>query len=258
MPINMFLKNKLMKLIRRIIYNMLDIYPILCRAGTMDNYSYLLVDKESLDAAIVDPSETAPIVAECEKHHIKPKYIFNTHHHFDHTDSNLDIKNLFQAKVVANKADSHRISGFDIAVQDGDDFWLGKSQAKIMDVSAHTQGHILWYFPQDKALFTGDTLFNLCVGGLFEGSVEEMFEALAKIKSLPDDTSFYPGHEYTMHGAYNALRLMPDSKDLHKYIQKAQQKLALGLPVAPVTLGEEKCCNPYLMAENLQKLKHFL
>ena len=146
---------------------MLKIIPILCREGKMDNYSYLIIDEKTQISAIIDPSETKPIVDACKKYNTKPSYILNTHHHFDHTDSNLEIKEIFQAKVVANQSDSQRIPGFDIGVLPKEKFKIGESSAEVIDASAHTQGHILWYFREDKALFTGDTLFNLCIGGLF-------------------------------------------------------------------------------------------
>ncbi len=234
---------------------MLKVYTILCRAGKMDNYSYLIIDEESGKSAIIDPSEAVPVIKKCDELGIKPDYIFNTHHHFDHTDANLDIKQRYAAKVVANINDAARIPGFDIGVEPGKTFSLGQSTAEIIDVSAHTQGHILWYFPKDKIVFTGDTLFNLCIGGLFEGSVEEMYEALKKIKQLPDDVVFYPGHEYTLHSIPMALHLLPHSEKLRQYVQNAQQKLAQGLPVSPIPLGIEKECNPYLQADSRAELE---
>lgn len=234
---------------------MLKVYPILCRAGKMDNYAYLLLDEATGVSAVIDPSEAAPIIKKCAELGVKPDYILNTHHHFDHTDANEELKKLYGAKVVANINDAARIPGFDIGVEPGGTFALGESIAEIIDVSAHTQGHILWYFPKDKVVFTGDTLFNLCVGGLFEGSVEEMYAALQKIKQLPDDVLFYPGHEYTMPSVPMALHLLPDSPVLPQYIQNARQRLAQNLPVAPVALGIEKQCNPYLHADSLAELQ---
>lgn len=234
---------------------MLKIHTILCRAGHMDNYAYILQDSSSGISAIVDPSEVAPIINKLNELQLKPDYILNTHHHFDHTDGNKELKQLFGAKVVGNQADSHRIPEFDIGVSDGKEFMLGESKAKIIDVSAHTQGHILWYFPQDKALFTGDTLFNLCIGGLFEGTAEQMFIALQKIKNLPDDVDFYPGHEYTIHGADLAHYLNNGKPEFEQYLQNAINKLQQGRPVAPIKLGLEKQCNPYLQAKTLSEFK---
>ncbi len=236
----------------------LKIETVLCRAGVMDNYSYLLTDKETGITAVIDPSESAPIVRRCKELGLTPQYVFNTHHHFDHTDANLQMKETFGARVVGAAADSRRIPGLDIEVRDGDSFMLGQSRAEIIRADGHTIGHILWYFPDDKALFTGDTLFNLCIGGLFEGTMEQMFSSLEKIKNLPDDTLFYPGHEYTMGGADFALYLNSDSPDLQHYLKKAQDRLRKGLPAGPVTLGEEKKCNPYLLAEHPEQLRKIL
>ena len=231
---------------------MLKIYTVLCRAGKMDNYAYILIDEATRISAVVDPSEAAPVVKKCEALGIRPSYVLNTHHHFDHVEGNLELKELYGLKIVGNVADEARIPGFDIGVSDGGIFELGESVAEIIDVSAHTQGHILYYFAKDKALFTGDTLFNLCVGGLFEGSVSEMFTALQKIKKLPDDVLFYPGHEYTFSGADVALGVLGQTPALEAYLQKAQRNLEQGLPAGPYSLGEEKNCNPYLAAVSLK------
>lgn len=237
---------------------MLNVFTVLCRAGSMDNYSYILVDEESRNCAVLDPSEPAPIIKKLNELNLKPLYIFNTHHHYDHTDGNLELKKLYGAKVVANAADAARIPGFEIGVHDGGSFFLGKNKAEIIDVSAHTIGHILWYFPADKIVFTGDTLFNLCVGGLFEGNAEQMFAALQKIKRLPDDVLFYPGHEYTVHGAGFAQQLNGANPVLRQYLQQAQENLEKGLPVGPIPLGIEKQCNPYLKAENLETFSRLM
>ncbi len=234
----------------------LKIEPILCRAGSMDNYAWLLIDEESGQSAVVDPSEVAPIINRCQELNVKPDYIFNTHHHYDHTDANLELKQLYGAKIVGGAADSKRIPGLDIALEDGDTFNLGESQAQIIRVDGHTIGHILWYFPEAKALFTGDTLFNLCIGGLFEGTAEMMFESLQKIKELPNDVNFYPGHEYTIHGIGFARYFNPHSQILKQYIENAENKLNQGKPAAPVTLGVEKQCNPYLQALSPASLKN--
>lgn len=234
---------------------MLKIYTVLCRAGVMDNYSYILVDEASGISAVLDPSEAGPIVAKCAELGIKLAYVLNTHHHFDHTDANLEIKEMYGAKVVGNEADAKRIPGFDLGVIDGGEFWLGQTRAQIIDVSAHTQGHILWYFAEDKALFTGDTLFNLTIGGLFEGTEEQMFAALQKIKQLPDEVKFYPGHEYTMNGVNFAYSVNSEGDEVKNYWRNAEERLQKGFPAGPVTLGVEKQCNPYLRAKTLAEFK---
>ena len=104
---------------------------------------------------------------------VTPAYILNTHHHFDHTEGNLELKERYGAQIVGAAKDAHRIPGIDITVEGGGNFKLGDSKAEIIAVPGHTTGHILWYFPDSKAVFTGDMLFNLCIGGLFEGSPQQ-------------------------------------------------------------------------------------
>lgn len=232
---------------------MLKVITIGCRVGYMDNYAYLLIDEKTGQSAIMDPSEVAPIVAKCHELNIKPEYIFNTHHHFDHTDGNLELKEIYGCKVVGNIADVERIPGIDIALEVGKPFALGESVAELIDVSAHTQGSVLWYFPKDKLMFSGDTLFNLCVGGLFEGTVEQLYGALEKIKQLPEDVIFYPGHEYTLSAVPMAEHLLSNCPELKAYIKMAKDNIAQGLPAGPVNLKLEKSCNPYLHAESLKK-----
>ncbi len=232
---------------------MLKITPILCRAGKMNNYAYLLVDNDTQTAAVLDASEAAPIITECEKQNIAPQFLLNTHHHFDHVEGNPQLQKLYNCQIVGAEADRGRIDNMTIGLQDGDIFKLGNSEARIIAADGHTIGHILWYFPQDKVLFTGDTLFNLSIGGLFEGTPEQMWNTLQKIKSLPDDTLFYPGHEYTVYGL-NTL----SGKSGEAYIAKAQNRLEQGLPVSPITLGEEKECNIYLRASRLSDFMHLL
>ncbi len=229
---------------------MLKIDTILCRPGTMNNYAYLLTDQTSGISAVVDPSEPEPVICRCRELNITPAYILNTHHHFDHTDGNLELKKYFKAQIAGHAKDARRIPGIDILLNDGDTFALGDSQARIISVDGHTIGHILWYFAKDKALFTGDMLFNLCIGGLFEGTISQMWESICKINALPDDTLFYPGHEYTRHSAREALLFSNHSPEVTAYLEHARARLEQGLPAGPYTLGEEKKCNPYLSAGN--------
>ncbi len=234
---------------------MLKVHPILCRAGYMNNYSYLLTDTKTNISAIIDPSEAEPIISECEKLNIKPKFILNTHHHFDHVEGNIELAKKYQAKIVCNVADMYRIKGAEIGVTPQTPFILGDSIAEIIDVSAHTQGHILFYFKKDKILFTGDTLFNLCIGGLFEGTPKQMFDALKKIKQLPNDVLFYPGHEYTQACASFAFKYNHGNEQIKNYLEYAKNRLDKGRPVAPITLKQEKSCNPYLQANTLEEFE---
>lgn len=223
----------------------LQIRPILCNAGYMDNYAYLITDEITNTSAIVDAAEEIAIVNFCRAQNITPQYILTTHHHKDHTNANLALKKRFQAQIIGSAAEAEKIPGLDIALSDGDTFNLGNSKAKVILAPGHTDGHLLWYFSKDKALFTGDVLFNLCIGGLFEGTMRQMWQSLQKIKALPDDVRFYPGHEYTG-ASLNYLAASQNEPEIQQYLQFLETCRKNNLPPVGIPLNLEKKCNPYL------------
>ncbi len=219
----------------------LKIVPILCNAGIMDNYSYLLTDTETKVSAIVDAAEETPIVDYCSAHNLVPEYILTTHHHKDHTNANLALKKRYNLKIAGSEIEKEIIDGLDIALNDGDTFNLGNIQAKVILTAGHTLGHILWYFPTEKVLFTGDMLFNMTIGGLFEGTPQQMWQSIQKIKMLPDDVKFYSGHEYSRASLNYLKTLASDNPYAAEYLAFLQNTN----PPVGNSLGLEKKCNPY-------------
>ena len=151
-----------------------------------DNYSYLIIDKDKNDACVVDPSDSKPVINFIEKENINLKYILNTHHHFDHIGGNKELKQKYNSIVVGYKNDCKRIPEISVLVEDNQIWKADNFEAKIIHIPGHTTGHIGFYFFNEKAIFSGDTLFSLGCGKIFEGTYEEMFESLSKIKNLPD------------------------------------------------------------------------
>ncbi|KAG4967134.1 hypothetical protein JHK87_032785 [Glycine soja] len=125
-------------------------------------------------------------------------YILNTNHHPDHTGGNAELKERYGAKVIGSEIDKERIPGIDIYLSDGDNWMFAGHEVHILATPGHTEGHVSFYFPGSGAIFTGDTLFSLSCGKLLEGTPEQMLSSLKRIMSLPDDTSIYCGHEYTL------------------------------------------------------------
>ena len=162
-----------------------------------DNYSYIIHDKANDYACVVDPSEANPIIDFIKKKNIRLKYILNTHHHYDHVGGNELIKKEFDAKVIGFNNDKERIPFIDIALEDQEIWSSDNFTAKVFHVPGHTSGHICFHFYKDNFLFTGDTLFSLGCGRIFEGTYEQMFNSLKIIKSFPEETLIYCGHEYT-------------------------------------------------------------
>ena len=217
-----------------------------------DNYSYLIIDDSNKSACVVDPSEAKPIINYLKNKDINLKYILNTHHHFDHIGGNEDLKKRFGSIVVGFKKDSERIPGIDIYLED-DQIWEADNfKAKIIHVPGHTIGHICFNFFQEKLAFTGDTLFSLGCGRIFEGTYEQMYESLTKIKSLPIETKIYCGHEYTLSNSKFCIKNDPDNQNLQKKIKKIKKLISNGLPTIPTTIKEELDSNIFLRAENLE------
>ena len=181
-----------------------------------DNYSYLIIDENNNSACVVDPGEAKPIVDYLKNKNIKLKYILNTHHHFDHIGGNEYLKKKFGSIVVGFKKDINRIPEIDVLLEDNQTWKAENFEAKIIHIPGHTSGHICFHFFQEKLVFTGDTLFSLGCGRIFEGTYKEMFESLNKIKSLPEETKVYCGHEYTLSNLKFCIKYNPENRNLKK------------------------------------------
>ena len=162
-----------------------------------DNYAYIYLNDKK-EAFVVDPSEASPVIDTLEKNDLQLKYILNTHHHFDHIGGNFELKEKYNCKIVGSKKDRDRIPGIDIEISDGDYWSFKEHTAQIIEIPGHTSGHIAFFFKSLNAVFTGDTLFSLGCGRLFEGTPTMMWNSLKKLRALPDQTKIYCGHEYTL------------------------------------------------------------
>ena len=217
-----------------------------------DNYSYLIINEKHQNACVVDPSEAEPSINLVEKKNINLKFILNTHHHYDHVGGNNELKKKYGLKIVGFKNDKDRIPEIDIFVENNQTWMNEDFQAKIIHIPGHTSGHICFYFSKDKIAFTGDTLFSLGCGKIFEGTYEQMFESLNKLKKLPIDTKIYCGHEYTLKNSMFCKKYEENNKNLKKKIIEIEHKLKNNLPTIPSTIGEELACNIFLRAKNLE------
>ena len=216
-----------------------------------DNYSYVIIDKSKNNACVIDPSEAQPIINFIEKENINLKYILNTHHHFDHIGGNKELKEKYNSIVVGYKHDAKRIPEISVLVEDNQIWKEDNFEAKIIHIPGHTSGHIGFYFFNEKIIFTGDTLFSLGCGKIFEGTYEQMFESLSKIRNLPEDTKIYCGHEYTLQNSNFCIKHDPQNLNLQNKISKIKEKLSNNIPTIPSTLKDEKECNIFLRAKNV-------
>ena len=231
----------------------MQITPIPCLT---DNYAYIISDNNSKIVGVVDPSEASPIIAFLKKQNLKLNYILNTHHHFDHIGGNIELKKTYNAKVVGFKGDKHRIPGIDITLRDNERWSFGNSKVKVLHIPGHTLGHICFFFEKEKIAFTGDTLFSLGCGRIFEGDHKQMLTSLNKIKEFPKDTKIYCGHEYTFKNAKFCLEHDVKNITLKNKFKKIKELRSKNLPTIPTTLEDELKCNIFLRCdENELKAK---
>ena len=217
-----------------------------------DNYSYVIFDEKKNIACVIDPSESEPIIEFLEKNKINLKFILNTHHHYDHVGGNKKLKEKYNASVIGFKGDKERIPEIDILVDDQEIWKYENFKTKIIHVPGHTLGHICFYFYNNKSIFTGDTLFSLGCGRVFEGTHSQMYESLKKIKDLPHETKIFCGHEYTLDNSKFCLSLDQNNEDLKKKIIQIQKKLQNNFPTIPSTIKEELQCNIFLRSDNIE------
>jgi hydroxyacylglutathione hydrolase len=217
-----------------------------------DNYSYLIVDEENNTACVIDPSEADPIIEYLENNKIKLKFILNTHHHHDHVGGNQKLKEKYGASVLGYKGDQKRIPQIDILLNDQETWMYKNFEAKIIYIPGHTLGHICFYFYKEQSVFTGDTLFSLGCGRVFEGTYSQMFDSLMKLKELPQNTKVYCGHEYTKKNSDFCEAHDLNNQNLKAKIQDIDAKLKAGLPTIPSTIKDELECNIFLRSNNIE------
>lgn len=220
----------------------------------MDNYGFLLHDTVTGDTASIDTPDGAAIAKKAEELGWRLTHIFNTHHHFDHVGGNLFLKERFDVEIVGPKSDEKRITGIDRGVSDSEVFKFGAHDIHVIDTPGHTIGHCAYYVPDCESVFVGDTMFALGCGRLFEGTPKQMYDSLAKLSALPDQTKVYCAHEYTLSNGKFALSVDAENIDLKNYMIEARERREQDLPTVPTTIAKEKLANPFVRATSAEEL----
>ena len=229
---------------------LIDIF--MCRT---DNYGFLVHDIESRRTASIDAPDAKAIKVAAEARGWRLTDIFVTHHHTDHVEGVPALKREFGVKVTGPRGEAEKILGLDVLVSASSTVSLGETDFLIYETPGHTLGHIVYYDPAGGHLFSGDALFSLGCGRMFEGKPGPMWDGLAEIRELPDDTLVYCGHEYTLDNARFALSI--DKKNAALTIRAAEVKRMreAGKFTIPVSLGMEKRTNPFLRADRPELAK---
>ena len=219
-----------------------------------DNYVWLVHEPVSGETMVVDPAVAPPVLEEAERRGWRITQIWNTHWHPDHTGGNVDIKAVTGCVITGPAAEAARIPTLDVQVKEGDTVRLGSVEAQVIDVPAHTAGHIAFHFAEDRAAFVGDTLFAMGCGRLFEGTPEQMYSNMRKLEILSDDTAVYCAHEYTLSNGRFALTVEPDNEALVGRMAEVIAMRERGEPTVPTSIALERATNPFMRATSVQEL----
>ena len=219
-----------------------------------DNYVWLVRESESGEVMVVDPAVAEPVLTKAGELGWKITQIWNTHWHPDHTGGNADIKAATGCIITGPEAEYARIPTLDVQVKGGDTVKLGAASATVIDVPAHTAGHIAFHFADDHAAFVGDTLFAMGCGRLFEGTADQMYSNMRKLEALGDDTAIYCAHEYTLSNGRFALTVEPDNAALVERMAKVTAMRERGEPTVPTSIALERATNPFMRAGSVAEL----
>lgn len=219
-----------------------------------DNYVWLVHEPESGETMAVDPAVAEPVLEQATARGWTITQIWNTHWHPDHTGGNAAIKDATGCTITGPAAEAERIPTLDRMVAEGDTVALGAATARVIDVPAHTAGHIAFQFAEDQAAFVGDTLFAMGCGRLFEGTADQMYANMRKLEALGDATRVYCAHEYTLSNGRFALTVEPGNAALVERMNEVTAMRERGEPTVPTTIALERATNPFMRAASVDEL----
>lgn len=219
-----------------------------------DNYVWLVHERESGETVVVDPAVAAPVLDAAAARGWRIGQIWNTHWHPDHTGGNAEIKAATGAVITGPRAEVARIPTLDVQVGEGDRVRLGALEAEVLEVPAHTAGHIAYLLAAEGAIFVGDTLFAMGCGRLFEGDAAQMFANMTRLAALPDETQVYCAHEYTLSNGRYAIVAEPDNAAIASRLAAVETARARGEATVPTTIALERATNPFMRARSVEEL----
>lgn len=219
-----------------------------------DNYVWLVHVAASGETMVVDPAVAEPVLAAAAARGWTISAIWNTHWHPDHTGGNAAIKAATGATIYGPAAEAARIPTLDVQLGEGDSVKLGAHIATVLETPAHTAGHITYHFADDAIAFTGDTLFAMGCGRLFEGTADQMFANMQRLAQLPDETTVYCAHEYTESNGRYALVAEPDNAAIVSRMADVIAARARGEATVPTSIGLERATNPFMRATSAAML----
>jgi hydroxyacylglutathione hydrolase len=224
-----------------------------------DNYIWMAHEPASGETVVIDPAVAEPVLAEAAGRGWRITQIWNTHWHPDHTGGNDLIKASIESAgeicvITGPAAEAARIPSLDHVVREGDRVRIGEVEAQVLEVPAHTAGHIAYHLPSEELIFVGDTLFAMGCGRLFEGTADQMFANMQRLAALPPETQVYCAHEYTLANGRYALVAEPDNAALRERMEQVELARAAGAATVPTSIGLERATNPFMRAASVAQL----
>lgn len=226
---------------------------VVCIPALSDNYIWLLHDDASGQTVVVDPAEARPVLDAAAARGWVIDQIWNTHWHPDHVGGNAAIKAATGCTITGPRAEAEKIGTLDILVSEGGTVAIGDHVAKILDVPAHTAGHIAYHLADDAMIFVGDTLFAMGCGRLFEGTAEQMFANMTRLAALPPETAVYCAHEYTLSNGHFALTIEPENAAIAARMADVEAARARGKATIPTSIGREQDTNVFMRASDVDE-----
>jgi hydroxyacylglutathione hydrolase len=221
----------------------LSVHQFICRD---DNYGVLVHDNPTGTTISIDAPDAGAVVTQLKKRGWQLTHILTTHHHSDHVDGNLELKEAFGCQIIGPELEKDRIPGITKTVRGGDVFKIAKRDMRVYACPGHTAGHIAYHFDDDYLLFAADTLFAMGCGRVLEGTMDEMFNSVNQFATLQPMTSVYCGHEYTEANAKFALAVEPGNRALQMRATEVKNLRAEGKMTCPTTIGDELKTNPFM------------
>jgi hydroxyacylglutathione hydrolase len=219
-----------------------------------DNYIWLVHEPQSGETVVIDPAEAEPVLAALESRGWQLGQIWNTHWHGDHTGGNAALKAATGCAITGPAAEAAKIPSLDRQVREGDVVRLGGVEAVVMEVPAHTAGHMAYHLPAERVAFVGDTLFAMGCGRLFEGDAAQMHVNLQRLAALPAETEIYCAHEYTLSNGRFALVAEPGNAAIAARMERVEAARAAGEATVPTTIALERATNPFMRAGSAAEL----
>jgi len=230
-----------------------EVQQFICR---QDNIALLLHNKKTNIMIAIDSPDGEAVYQAAQAAQAKLEAVLITHHHSDHISGLAMLKAKAGARIYGPAAEAAQIGRLDVPLAGDTPFSLGGFKFEALATPGHTKAEISYYLPQQKLVFTGDTLFSLGCGRLFEGTAAMMFASLQKLAALPADTQIYCGHEYSAANARFALTVEPGNQALQKRAAEIAALRRDGQITLPQTMAQELAANPFLRAESAEIRKN--